>query len=79
MMAIENRVRQVMEDRGMTMYRLAKETGLTYQTVHNLVNPNKQLTRIDMDTLERLCRVLGAQVGELFVFNNEEDGAAATR
>lgn len=75
MMAIENRVKQVMEDRGLTMYRLAKETGLTYQTIHNMMNPSKQLTRIDMDTLERLCRVLNAEVGELFVYTPEGNPA----
>ena len=70
-LGIENRVRQVIESRGHSLYRVAKDTGLTYQTVHNLANPEKELKHINMETLEKLCSYLNVEVGELFVFRRE--------
>ena len=79
MMAIENRIRHVINERGTTIYRVAKDTGLTYQTVHNLANPEKELSRIDMATLGKLCSYLNAEVGELFVYQRNESETPTPR
>ena len=41
-------------------------TGINKTTLHKLYNG--ELTRIDLDTIDRICEHLDIQVGDLFVF-----------
>ena len=44
-------------------------TGINKTTLHKLYNGD--LTRIDFDTIDRVCDFLDIQVGELFIFERQ--------
>lgn len=63
---IINRIGEVARRRGITkVTELAERTGLAYQTAHALFTG--RTTRIDYETLDRLCATLEAQPGDLLV------------
>jgi DNA-binding Xre family transcriptional regulator len=62
---IRYRVAELLEKKGWTRYRLAKEMGLTEPAVYRLAEPNRAVTRIDGRTLEKLCQAFKVQPGEL--------------
>ena len=64
-MAIEVHLKRLIDAQGTTMYAVAKATQLTYQTVYNLAT--KEISRIDIATLDKLCDVLGVEVGDILV------------
>jgi len=55
----------ILERRGWTPYRLARETGLTVPTAYRLADRELQFGRFTADTLDRLCAALDVQPGEL--------------
>jgi putative transcriptional regulator len=55
----------ILERKGWTPYRLARETGLTVPTAYRLADPEVQFGRFTADTLDRLCAALDVQPGEL--------------
>ena len=64
---IINRTATLARRRGiMTITALAARTGLAYNTAHALYTG--RTTRIDHDTLDRLCAALDAQPGDLLVY-----------
>ena len=64
---IINRTAAIARGRGITtITALAAHTGLAYNTAHALYTG--RTTRIDHDTLDRLCAALDAQPGDLFVY-----------
>ena len=64
---IINRTAAVARGRGITtITELAMRTGLAYNTAHALFTGRS--TRIDHETLDRLCAALGVQPGDLFVY-----------
>ena len=60
----------------MRVAELIRGTGINKTTLHKLYNGD--LTRIDFDTIDRVCDFLDIQVGELFIFerqgNSESQG-----
>ncbi len=52
--------------RRMRVADLIRGTGINKTTLHKLYNGD--LTRIDFDTIDRVCDFLDIQVGELFIF-----------
>lgn len=69
-MMINNRLKELIDASGKTMYAVAKETGLNYQTVHSLAVGNAN--RVDLKTLEKLCKALGVKVGDILVYEESE-------
>ncbi len=65
---IEIRVDQLLETRGRSFYWLAKETGISHTTLWRL-KKGKALG-INFDTLEKLCRTLGCQTGDVLSLTN---------
>lgn len=63
---IVNRISRVMGEQRVTMAELARRTGLAYSTVHDLYHGRAR--RIELDTLDRLCRALNAEPNDLFQF-----------
>lgn len=61
------RVRHLMEQRGWTEYKLAKETGLPLSTVTNMF---RRQTAPTIPTLEIICQGLGISLAQFFA---EED------
>lgn len=56
----------LLQERAMSRYEFAELTGMDYTTVGDLVNANYK--RIGIDTLERICKALNVEVGDLFVW-----------
>ncbi len=51
-MDAQKRIKQLMEERGWTDYRLAKESSLSHSTITNMFNRNNTPT---LPTLEAVC------------------------
>lgn len=51
------------QQKGWSLYRLAKELGLPQQTVYSWANGRTQPSYENMD---RLCDIIGCSIGELF-------------
>lgn len=62
-MDAQKRIRQLMEERDWTDYRLAKEAGLSHSTVTNMFNRNNALT---LPTLEAVCKAFGITLAQFF-------------
>jgi transcriptional regulator with XRE-family HTH domain len=62
-MDVNQRIRHLMEERGWTSYRLAKESHLSDATVGNLFRRN---TVPSMSTLEAICSGLGITLSQFF-------------
>lgn len=55
----------VLAERKMRVADLIRGTGINKTTLHKLYNG--ELTRIDLDTIDRICTYLEIEVGDLFV------------
>ena len=62
-MDVITRIRDNMESRGWTEYRLAKEAGLPQITIANLFRRN---TLPSLPTLEAICRAFGMSMSSFF-------------
>ena len=60
---VKNRVKDVAEPKGYTMTRLARETGVSFNTIKRLwKNPT---LGANVDTLTRIAKVLNVSVNDL--------------
>ena len=57
------RLQQLMDERGWTMYRLAKESGLTESTIANIYRRNAMPS---ITTLEMICQGFGITLAQFF-------------
>ena len=64
-MPISLRVGELARHQGLTIKALAARAGVAYNTAHTLATG--RATRIDLDTLERICAALRVEPGDLFV------------
>lgn len=62
-MDVQKRIKGLMELRGWTDYRLAKEAGLSHSTVTNMFNRSNAPT---LPTLEAVCRAFGITLSQFF-------------
>lgn len=53
-------IRRTIKADGRTMYRLAKDSGLPYQTLHRFASGQRE--DLVMGTAWRLCKVLGLEL-----------------
>jgi len=65
MLAMANHIEDILTRRGMSIYRLAKEADLSYNTTHSLVKAESIPPKTDYDTLRRIARVLGVKIDDL--------------
>lgn len=63
----QKQIKKLMEERGWTDYRLAKESGLSHSTVTNMFNRNNAPT---LPTLEAICRAFGVTLAQFFSEGN---------
>ena len=61
----------LLAERRMKVADVARETGMSKTTLHKLYNG--QSTRIDFETIEKLCLLLNVEVGELLRLQDDED------
>lgn len=67
-MNAQKRIRKLMDERGWTDYRLAKEANLSHSTVTNMFNRNNAPT---LPTLEAVCKAFGITLAQFFSEDNE--------
>lgn len=66
-MTRRNKIKKILKDRDISIYQLAKDTGLTYQTVHALTNSDQIPDGTAYGTLRKVAEVLGVSVSDLEV------------
>lgn len=67
---IEIRVDELLEDQGRSFYWLAKETSISHTTLWRL--KKGKAVGINFDTLEKLCRGLNCQPGDVLKLAEEK-------
>lgn len=67
-MDIQKRIKNLMEERGWTDYRLAMESGLSHSTVSNMFKRNNAPT---IPTLEAICKAFGITLSQFFAEGEE--------
>lgn len=67
-MDAQKRIKQLMEERGWTDYRLAKEAKLSHSTVINMFNRNNAPT---LPTLGAVCEAFGITLAQFFSDDDE--------
>ena len=69
-MDAQRRIKQLMEERDWTDYRLAKEACLSHSTVTNMFNRNNAPT---LPTLEAVCKAFGITLAQFFTEGNSPE------
>ena len=64
-MHMNSSFKTILKDSGMTMYSLAKKTGLPYTTVNNLVNNRLDIKKCSADAVSKMSKVLGVTMEQL--------------
>jgi len=64
-MPVSIRIGELAKAQGLTIKALAERAGVAYNTAHSLYTG--RATRIDLDTLDRMCAALEVQPGDLFI------------
>ena len=67
-MDTQKRIKELMEERRWTDYRLAKEANLSHSTVTNMFNRNNAPT---LPTLEAVCQAFGITLAQFFAEGEE--------
>lgn len=67
-MDVKGRLQELMEARGWTIYRVAKEAGIPWSTVNNMFKRN---TEPSVYTLEALCNGMGITLAQFFDTDNK--------
>lgn len=68
-MPIKWRMATIMAERELNYNRVAELAGLHPVTVNRLKNKKEMPSRLDRSTLEKLCRVLDCQPGDLMGYD----------
>ena len=66
-MDVNGRIRELLEERGWTEYKLAKESGLSQSTISNFFKRN---TVPSISTLELICKGFGISLSQFFSEGN---------
>jgi putative transcriptional regulator len=62
---IKLRLRELLEERGQTLYWLWKQTGVRWATIWQMGKGD--VARLNIDALDRICEALECQPGDLLV------------
>lgn len=65
---IRCRLSVVLGEKKLKVAEVARETGVNKNTIHRLYN--ETATRIDLEAIEKLCRYLDVEVGDMFVLED---------
>ena len=67
-MDVKQRIQQLMDERGWTKYRLAKEANISWSTLRNMFNRNNDPS---IYTLESICEAFGMTLPQFFDVENQ--------
>ena len=73
-MTIVNRIGEAAKKQNMNIKAFSDRTGLAYNTAHDLYTG--RVSRIGLDVLDKVCRVLKMQPGELLVWVDDAPAVA---
>ncbi len=69
-----DRVRELIADQGISLFRLAQLCNVPYSTLKNAEKRNCQLS---LDTIEQICRGLNIPIYEFFMTDKDWEGIEA--
>lgn len=75
-MPIRVRLARLLGERKLRAAELSRRTGINKNTVSALWN--ERSSRIGFDTLDKLCRELDCQVGDILEYTNDKDSPKGT-
>ena len=67
-MDVKERLKQLMDERGWTIYKVAKEADIPWSTVRNMFKRN---TEPSIGTLEAICKGMGMTLPQFFDVGNQ--------
>ena len=67
-MDVKERLQQLMDERGWTIYKVAKEADIPWSTVRNMFKRN---TEPSIATLESICKGMGMTLPQFFDVDNQ--------
>ena len=67
-MDVKERLQQLMDERGWTIYKVAKEADIPWSTVRNMFKRN---TEPSIATLECICKGMGLTLPQFFDVDNQ--------
>lgn len=70
-MPVRMRIGELAKQQGLTIKALAERAGVAYNTAHALCTG--RATRIDLDTLDRICTALQVEPGDIFVRHTAQE------
>lgn len=68
-MDVKNKIREIMNEQGYTIYSLSKASGLSQTSIANWYN--KIQNEPSVSALEKICDVFGITMAELFATEND--------
>ena len=66
---IKARIKELLDEKGLTQYRLSQESGVDNKTLRRLSADGKG---INFDTLDKICKALDCSPGEVLVRVTDE-------
>ena len=61
---IVNRIKEILDEQDKTIYWLAQQTDIRYNTIHSLVNNKTESVKFEI--IDKVCDVLNCDVTEIF-------------
>jgi len=68
---IENRLSRILGERRMSIAELERQTGVPYTSLFELYHGRAK--RVDIKTLDRICKALGVDVGDILEYRDTRD------
>ncbi len=65
---IHGRLRQLMEQRGISAYRLAELSGVTQSSIYNMF---ERVTMPRLETLDMMCEGMGVSLSDFFMYRSK--------
>ncbi|TYA10947.1 helix-turn-helix transcriptional regulator [Paenibacillus faecis] len=72
-----NHLSEIMGRKRLTQRDVVRGTGLAINTVAGLYRDESK--RVDLDTIDKLCKFLGVTVGEIFEYKEDEEDEHVTQ
>lgn len=60
-------IKELMDEKGITKYEMAKRTGIRHQTVKNYYD-NVALTKVDLDVISKMCYILDCDISDILKY-----------
>jgi putative transcriptional regulator len=71
-MRIKIRLKEVLEQRGVTSRELAEQLGLSANAISEI--SRMKVRSMNLETLRKICEYLDCQPGDIIVLENEDSG-----